>query len=170
MKPKSVKNAVLGGLLMALIALATAFLAFPIPGVTGAYVNAGDGCVFAAAYYLPGVLGAVVAGIGSALADAMLGSLIYLPATLVIKGLMAFAAGKLFRIFKKKWGIVIAMLLSGLIMPAGYFIYECALYGAPIAVLSIPFNLLQYAAGVILGVLIVKGMDFIFSRKTNHHN
>ena len=162
MKNDKVRTAVLGGLLMALIALATAFLAFPIPGVSGAYINAGDGAVFAAAYLMPGAWSVAVSAIGSALADAIRGSFIYVPATFVIKGCMALVAYLLFRVFKKKTGgILAALIVSGLVMPFGYFLYESILYGIPMAWVGVPFNLIQYACGVVIGFLVIKGLALI---------
>ena len=86
----------------------------------------------------------------------LLGSALYAPATLVIKGLMAFIAAKLL----KKGGMRVPWLLvSGLVMAAGYFAYECMLYGASVAMLSIPANLIQAVLGAVLGSVIIRGIE-----------
>lgn len=57
------------GVLTAIVTVATMFLSIPIPGFSGAYMNAGDAAVYLCAYMIGGWWGAACAGIGSALAD-----------------------------------------------------------------------------------------------------
>lgn len=140
----------------AIVAITTMFAAVPIPGVKGAYANAGDAAVYATAFLLGWPWGVMVAAVGSALADILLGSALYAPATLVIKGLMAFIAAKLLR----KGGMRIPKLLvSGIVMAVGYFAYECIIYGASVAALSVPANIVQAVLGAVLGSIIIKGIE-----------
>lgn len=80
------------GVLTAIVTVATMFLSIPIPGFSGAYMNAGDAAVYLCAYMIGGWWGAACAGIGSALADILLGAMVYAPATFIIKGCMALIA------------------------------------------------------------------------------
>ena len=148
-------------LMCAIVVITTMFvpITIPVPLLRGAYLNAGDAAVFVAAYVLGGPVGAAAAGIGSALADVFLGSYIYAPATLVIKGVMALIAGTLM----KKWNKpLFAIILSGLIMPAGYFLYEWALLGDfRLALAGVPFNLAQYAVCAVIGFFAVKAVALI---------
>ncbi|MBQ3131656.1 MAG: ECF transporter S component [Clostridia bacterium] len=156
MHDEKIKRLTLAGLMCAIVVITTMFAAVPIPGVQGAYANAGDAAVYAAAYLLGWPWGVAVAAVGSGLADILLGSALYAPATLVIKGLMAFIAAKLL----KKGGMRVPWLLvSGLVMAAGYFAYECMLYGASVAMLSIPANLIQAVLGAVLGSVIIRGIE-----------
>jgi hypothetical protein len=41
-------------------------------------------------------------------------------------------------------------ILCGLIMVCGYFLYETALFGAPYAIVGVPFNLAQAASNGIV--------------------
>ncbi len=91
----SVRMLALAGALAALSCAATLTVAVPTP--TGGYVNPGDAVVLLGAYVLGGGWGAAAGALGPALADLLGGYGIYAPATLVIKGLMALAAGKLYR-------------------------------------------------------------------------
>ncbi|MBQ3131681.1 MAG: ECF transporter S component, partial [Clostridia bacterium] len=93
---------------------------------------------------------------GSGLADILLGSALYAPATFVIKGLMALIAAKL---LKKGSMRIPRLLVSGIVMVAGYFAYECIIYGASVAVLSVPANLIQAVLGAVLGSIIIKGIE-----------
>lgn len=87
----SVRMLALAGALAALSCAATLTVAVPTP--TGGYVNPGDAVVLLGAYVLGGGWGAAAGALGPALADLLGGYGIYAPATLVIKGLMALAAG-----------------------------------------------------------------------------
>ncbi len=156
MHDEKIKKLTLAGLMCAIVVITTMFAAVPIPGVQGAYANAGDAAVYASAFLLGWPWGVAVAAVGSGLADLLLGSALYAPATLIIKGLMAFIAAKLL----KKGGMRIPkLLISGLVMVAGYFAYECLIYGASVAVLSIPANLIQAALGAVLGSIVIKGIE-----------
>ncbi|MEA5058683.1 MAG: ECF transporter S component [Candidatus Pelethousia sp.] len=153
-------------MLCALVTVVTISMVIPIPNMTGAYVNVGDAIVYTCAYMLGGGWGALAAGIGSAAADLILGSALYAPATLVIKGLMALVAGKLMArgtgSFKSR---LLAVALGGLVMPLGYFLYECALYGAAPAAAGLLFNLIQYVGGATLGLFLIQAIDRVLGRK-----
>lgn len=156
MSDEKIKRATLAGLVCAAVAIATVFAAVPVPGVQGAYANAGDAAVYASAFMLGRSWGVLAAAVGSGLADILPGSALYAPATFVIKGMMAFIAAKLLR----KGGMRIPRLLvSGIVMAAGYFAYECIIYGASVASLSVPANLVQAALGAVLGSIVIKGIE-----------
>ena len=84
-----------GGILSAVILLATWVIKFPIPGGYG-YINFGDGAIFAAAVVL-GPFAAICAAIGSVFADLLAGFPQYMIPTLIIKGLMGLIAGVVLR-------------------------------------------------------------------------
>ena len=69
MQNEKTKQLVLAGLMTAITVVMTMFVAIPVPNVTGAFVNCGDAAVYTSAFLLGGPVGAVAAGIGSALAD-----------------------------------------------------------------------------------------------------
>ncbi len=140
---------VLASMLAGLILLLT-MVSFPIPHVAGAYVNLGDAGVFVAAFLLGNPFGALCAAVGSALADLILGSTLYALPTFFIKGGMAVLAALLMKRVRGK--TVFALMIAGLLMPIGYFAFETALFGVQTAALGIPANLLQYAAGLVLGM------------------
>ena len=157
MNQDKVKQLVLAGLMCAVIAVLTMFISIPIPGVAGGYVNAGDAGVYLAAFLLGGPLGAAAAGVGSALADLLLGSMIYAPATLVIKAGMAYVAAMLYGKISG-WKQIFVPLAGGLVMTAGYFLYECLIYGPATAAVSIPFNLMQAAGGAVIAFFITPAL------------
>jgi uncharacterized membrane protein len=154
MQKNSTRKLVLTAVFAALICIVTFTVKFPVPGITNAYVNAGDGFVYAAAIVLGGPLAAVAAGIGSMFADLFAGAAIYMPATLIIKAAMAFIVGFAYN-KKANWVLWLGLMaVASLVMAAGYGIYETFIYGFPIALTNLPFNLIQAAGGVILGLLL----------------
>lgn len=139
-------------ILAALVCIATIVIPIPLPG--GGYANAGDIVLLVAAYILGPGLGAAAAGIGSGVADLILGYSAYAPGTFVIKAADAAAAGALYMLLGKKIKSIPAMLVAGLageiVMVAGYFGYETLIMGnaAAAAVGAVP-NMLQGAAGIV---------------------
>lgn len=155
MRREQTKKLTFTGIMCAIVVIATMFAAVPIPGVAGAYANAGDAAVYVAAYLLGAPWGIVAAALGSGLADILIGSALYAPATFIIKGVMALVAAKTMR--ERKW----MMAVCGLIMTMGYFAFESLIYGAKTAIISIPANLIQGAAGALLGSIAIKGIDSV---------
>ena len=104
--------------------------------------------------------GFLAAGIGSALADVFAGYMTYVPATFIIKGLMAVIAHYGFELLHKKTGNLPARIVSGIVaevvMVLGYFIFEGFLYGFAPSAVNIPANGVQGIAGIVIGVALMK--------------
>ena len=149
MERRKLKRMVMGGLLAAVVALMTAAVKLPVPA-TGGYVHPGDGAIFLAAY-LMGPWAAVPAALGSALADILGGYAVYAIPTALIKGAMGWIAGRLIA-EKKTARNALVFALCELVMVAGYFAFEWMMYGAGAAIGAVIPNLIQGAAGVILGL------------------
>jgi len=145
----------LGGVLSAVIMLATVAFPIPLPNHMG-FINFGDGVIFGVSAIL-GPFAAIAAALGSSLSDYLLGYAVYIPATALIKGCMGLLAGIVLRRFPKlPWYFMIALFaVCELIMVGGYFLYESLIYGVGAAVVTVPGNLLQGVAGIILGLAIV---------------
>lgn len=151
-KKINVKQLTLCGVLAALVFVLTYFPKVPVP-VTGGYVHLGDGAIFLAVLLL-GPLGIPAAAIGSGLADLIGGYMLYVIPTVIIKGLVALVAWKLYR--KGSWvSAVVAFVLAEAVMVLGYFVFECFTSGAPAAAAAILPNVMQGVAGVVLGLICV---------------
>ena len=87
MSDKKIRTMVLAAVLAALACVATMVVQIPSP--MNGYVNLGDCFVLLSGWLLGPWWGAAAGGIGSMLADLLLGYGHYAPGTLVIKGLMA---------------------------------------------------------------------------------
>lgn len=141
-------------LLTALVCVSTAVITVPTP--TNGYVHLGDSILLLAAFLLGPIYGTVAAGVGSALADLLLGYLLYAPGTLVIKAVMALVAALTARAMKRKLlGQIIGGVAAEAIMVGGYFLYAALIFGESWgAAVGIPANLVQGAFGIVAGVLL----------------
>ena len=141
-------------LMAAVVFVATMIIKIPIPFTGQGYLNFGDAAVFLSGLLLGPGYAFASAAIGSSLAD-MIGYPIYIPATFLLKGIMALIASKAKN--KEKKGKIITMITGGLIMVLGYYLYEAfILYGNVISPLyNIPFNILQFSVGIIIALILI---------------
>ncbi|MCI6807067.1 MAG: ECF transporter S component [Clostridiales bacterium] len=136
-----------------------ATMVIQIPIATG-YLNFGDGLCLLAGWILGPWYGFAAAGLGSALADLLAGYGAYVPATFVIKGLVALIAALLLRLVRKAgmpavWQLALSALPAEAAMVLGYFSFETLVLGeTAAAAAAVPNNLLQAAAGIVLAVLL----------------
>ena len=142
---------VMAALFAALTCVATYFIHIPVPMLNG-YANLGDAVILLSAFLFPSMPTLIASGVGAAVADAISGYGIYIPATFLIKaGVFAIAMliGK-----RGGWRRVLAAVAAELFMVLGYLVFEMWIVdmGAG-AVASIPGNHVQ--AGVSAGVALV---------------
>ncbi len=150
MKNLSVKKLTLAGVMAALVFVLTYLPKVPVP-VTGGYVHLGDGAIFLATLLL-GPLGIPAAAIGSGLSDVLGGYMVYVLPTVVIKGLVALIAWKIWK--EGSWlRAVIAFVPAEAMMVLGYFAFEAVMYGTAAAWAAVGPNCIQGIAGVVLGLV-----------------
>ncbi len=141
-----------GGMLAALIFVATSLLTFPIP-MTSGYVHLGDAIILLGAGLL-GWLAIPAAALGSMLADLLLGYVTYALPTFLIKGAVAAIAA----LGAKRKPLALKalfFLLAEVVMVLSYFLVEWLLmgYGAAGAWANVPGNAIQGASGIILAMV-----------------
>lgn len=151
------KKAVTAALFAALVCVATMIIKIPSP--LKGYINLGDCIVLLTGWMISPVYAFISAGLGSALADIFSGYAFYAPATFLIKGLTALTALYLSRLLSKKIPNTAAQIVSGIIgetvMIGGYYLFEGILYGFGSALVNIPANAIQAAAGIILATALI---------------
>lgn len=155
MKKNSTKTLAFGGMLAALIFVATSFLKLPVP-VTQGYIHLGDGFILLGAA-LMGAPAIAAAAVGSALADLMGGYTVYILPTFLIKGAVALVAVWVFAQNRPLWLQIIGMVVAELVMAAGYFVLEWLIlgYGLAAALGALGPNLVQGLSGVIIGAVLL---------------
>lgn len=155
---KSTQKLVAAALLTALVCVATMVIKIPSP--FKGYLNLGDCMVLLSGWILSPVYGFLAAGLGSALADVFSGYAVYAPATFLIKGLTALTAYFVVKILLNKTGDLPSRIIGGIfgeiLMVLGYFVFEGFMYGFAPSAVNIAPNAVQGAAGLILGIILIK--------------
>lgn len=159
MKMKSVNKLVTAALMAALCCVATIVIAVPSP--VGGFIHPGDGFVILSGIILGPFFGGLAAGIGSMLADLILGYSAYAGATLIIKCLAAITSVCIYRLLhknkqRKLLSVLVASILGGIVVTLGYFVFESTLLGLGFATaaVNIPFNLVQNGFGILVSILL----------------
>lgn len=154
MKRSSTNKIVFSALFAALIFIGTQFIKIPL---SIGYIHIGDTFILLAGYYIGGYYAVISSIIGSVLADILSGYIIYAPATLIIKGLMAI----IIFVFCKRTSknktllFVLGSALAEAVMILGYLVYDFILYGPSGIVISLSGNLLQGAGSVIISTILL---------------
>lgn len=140
----------------------------PIPA-TGGYFNIGETTIYIAALLFGPFVGALSGGIGAALSDVYLGFGVFAPGTLAIKGTEGAIVGFLNiklrnRIKNTTTCAIIAVVVGGLEMVLGYFLYEQIVLGYPFAaaLAEVPLNLGQMLVGLVIAIPIMHAVLRVF--------
>ncbi len=158
--------------IMTALVVATGFIpAIPTPAGRVYWV---DGAALIAAFLLDPLAAFIAGGVGSFLYDVFMSPEMMLPSLLihglqgaVVSALLHFVIPEKF----KKWEplkAVIAALAGAVIVVAGYFIYRAATRGVPVAVASIPRNIIQEAIGIGIATVICYATTFKLQLEKNN--
>lgn len=146
----------LAAVFAALVCVATLALVISIPATSG-YFNLGETVIYIAALLFGPLVGAVAGG-GAAIADMIVAPQFAL-GTLIIKGfeggIVGFLNKKLQqRTHNRSLSTTVAVIIGGLEMVAGYFIYEQLVLGYPFAaaLVEVPFNIVQMLVGLLVAI------------------
>ena len=159
MRTNKISKLVAAALMAAMTCVTTMIIAVPSPA--GGFIHPGDGFVLLCGIILGPFYGGLAAGIGSMLADLLLGYGSYAPATLVIKCLAAVIGVIIFRLLHVKRNlrvipVLFAGIFAGITVTAGYLLFESFVLGLGLATaaLNVPANLVQNVFGIIVSVLL----------------
>jgi len=145
---EKIKKLAFMGLFSALLVVATAVLRFPVP-TFNLYFNLGEAIIYLAAMlYGPGY-GALIGGVGSAVADILGGYPVWAPITFIIKGLEGYIVGSVAR--KNRY---LAVALGGITMMAGYALAAGLLYGIGAVPIELAGDFVQVSAGAVISLLL----------------
>lgn len=161
-KALNVQKVAMGGLMAALVCVATSFFKLPVP-VTQGYIHLGDAFVLVSAAIL-GPMGVVAAALGSMLADLLGGYFQYLLPTFVIKGLVALVACAGLRRKLPIWVEWLVLVAAEAVMVLGYFLAESLMYGAAAAAGAVLPNVVQGIGGVVIGAVLIPIFRRIWQR------
>ena len=151
---ETIRMLVLSAMFAALCCVTTMLVQFP---TVAGYTNIGEGMCLLAGLVLGPWYGFFAAGIGSGLADLLAGYGVYVPATLIIKALVALTAAQCFQLLRANGrlhapvSVLLVELPAEAVMVTGYYAFETVLLREPAAaVASVSNNLLQAAIGIVL--------------------
>jgi uncharacterized membrane protein len=151
----------------ALVCVATLALVISIPATSG-YFNLGETVIYAAALLFGPLVGAVAGGMGAAIADILVAAQ-FAPGTLIIKGFEGAIVGFLNKKIKKRTrsfslSASASVIIGGLEMVVGYFIYEQLVLSYPLAaaLVEVPFNIIQMLVGLVVATILVNVILRIF--------
>ena len=158
--PNNVLSISIIGIFTALNFVITYWIQIPIPA-TGGYINIGDIAVMFTALLFGPIIGGIAGGLGPMLADIFSPYIIYAPATLLIKGIEGFLIGLISNPKNCEGRVsyrdIIAVLIGGILIPLGYFLYEAFIlgFGVAVALVEVPGNFFQFGFAAIGSILLV---------------
>ena len=132
-----------------------------------------DGVVLLAAYLLDPIAAFIAGGIGSLLYDVFQSPSMMLP-SLLIHGLQGAVVSALLhlvpprRLGKWEWiKALVCSLVGAVIVVMGYFIYRVITRGTPVAVASIPRNVVQEIIGISIAMVLCYATTFKLQLEKN---
>jgi len=143
-------------ILTALTTVFTLIVRVPVTPTRG-YINLGDVAIFFTALTFGPFTALAAGGLGTALADILGGYAQWAPITFFAHGIQGFLIGVIFRIFGREksvrffLGLFLSFAAGTLVMAGTYFLTGGIMYGFGAAATEIPGNILQNAAGVLVG-------------------
>lgn len=149
-----VKNIAVTGLLSALTVIAISIFRVPGPG-GNVYFHLGEAVMITSAIFLGKRSGGFVGGVSGAIADIILGSVLWAPFSLVIHGLKGWVIGALADGQGGKRDLL-AMLAGVSIMVIGYTLTAGALYGAAVMPIEFTGDLMQGGLGIVIAFAFTK--------------
>jgi uncharacterized membrane protein len=155
----------------ALVAVATLTFVIPIPATSG-YFNLGETIIYIAALLFGPFVG-LVAGAGASIADILVAPQ-FAAGTFTIKAIEGFLVGYLNKQLNKKIKSLtvcasIAILIGGLEMVVGYFLYEIFVLSYPLALAlaEVPWNIVQVAVGLVIAIPVMHAVKRVFPQLKN---
>ena len=171
---KTAFDVAVAAIFAALVFVATYSFVISIPATSG-YFNLGETVIYVAALVFGPLVGAISGGVGAMIADILLGPQ-FAPGTLIIKGFEGAIVGLLYQKLQivtsnRTLSATIAVVIGGLEMIGGYFIYEQLVLGYPIAVAlsEVPFNFVQMAVGLVVAIPIMHAVLQVFPQLKSYH-
>ena len=146
----------LGAVFASLTCVATIIFTIPIPATSG-YFNLGETVIYVSALLFGSLVGSISGGVGAAIADMIIAPQFAL-GTLVTKSCEGVIVGFLYRKASARIGeslaAALAVIVGGLEMVLGYFLYEQLVLSYPLldALAEVPLNLVQMCVGLAVAV------------------
>lgn len=157
------REIVLCGLLTGMVFVATRFINIRLPlSVNGGLIHMGNTILFMIAIVFGKKRGAIAGAFGMGLFDVLSGWFLWAPFTFLIRGAMGYIVGQAAEGKEGKKQLLYTLggiLISSVVMIAGYYVTEGLLYGNWIAPMtSIPGNVIQLIIGAAIGLPLAEAL------------
>jgi len=143
---------VLSALFIGLTFIFTYFVRIPFP--TGGYFNVGDAFIIISAILIDPFAGMLVGAVAGTFSDLLSGYALFIPFTIVAKGLEALIAGliyhKLRNVFRYS-GVILGPIVMVLVYSFSYYV----LLDISAMFANFPFDLVQAGIAIILSIIIL---------------
>ena len=149
---KRTHRLVLASLFVALSFIFTYFVKIPFP--TGGYFNVGDAFIMLAAIIIDPLTGILVGALAGGLSDLFAGYVLFIPFTILAKGLEALMAGF---IYQKTRGLLryVGVVIGPLVMVALYALSYIILFDKATMIANLPFDLAQAGIAIVLTIILL---------------
>lgn len=149
---KRTHRLVLASLFVALSFIFTYFVKIPFP--TGGYFNVGDAFIMLAAIIIDPITGILVGALAGGLSDLFAGYVLFIPFTVLAKGLEALMAGF---IYQKTRGLLryVGVVIGPLVMVALYALSYVILFDKATMIANLPFDLAQAGIAIVLTIILL---------------
>lgn len=155
MKGWTARELAIRGLFTSLVIVATA-IRVPAP-TFNLYFNLGEAMVYLTALLFGPASGGIVGGLGSGLADILLGYPVWAPISFVVKGLEGLVVGAVAQKHDGK-GDVRAVLYGAPVMLFGYALAAGLLYGLAAVPVELGGDLIQVTMGGLTAVFLARAL------------
>ena len=165
-------------MMIVLVCIVTMIFSVYLPSSNG-FFNVGEAMVYISAILFGPYVGAISGGVGSMLADFLLGFPHYAPGTLIIKGIEGYLVGffyfkmKKLELSQKNWyilTILIAFLINLAVILIGLIYYQGLAYvggyigGTPIWEITAEFNMILWLIIGIIGFISIVVIGYKYSQ------
>jgi len=160
MKDLEIRDIVLSGVMIALVAVFTLTIRVPF-ALTRGYFNLSDVGVFLASFAFGPWIGLIAGGVGGALADLVGGYTMYAPLTLMAHGLEGLIAGIIAGRGLNLGRMIAGWAAGAVVMVACYFLgeaYVLQMGVGPAATEAISINLPQVVVGGLVSIPLVMAL------------
>lgn len=149
---KRTHRLVLASLFVALSFIFTYFVKIPFP--TGGYFNVGDAFIMLAAIIIDPLTGILVGALAGGLSDLFAGYVLFIPFTVLAKGLEALIAGF---IYQRTRGLLryVGVVIGPLVMVALYALSYIILFDKATMIANLPFDLAQAGIAIVLTIILL---------------
>lgn len=160
MKDLEIRDVVLSGVMIALIAVFTLAIRIPF-ALTRGYFNFSDVGVFLAGFAFGPWIGLIAGGVGTGLADLLGGYPMYAPLTLLAHGLEGYLAGVIAGRTLRLPRMIGGWAAGALAMVGIYFLGEAYIFQmgvGPAAAEAVSINIPQVVVGGLVSIPLVKAL------------